>query len=69
MPLTSAQRARNIYAAKVRARATAPEIEQARGDLEYAKARQAITAWSSLLNADQLAALADQLRGGASDAA
>lgn len=69
MPLTSAQRARNIYAAQIRSKAEPAEIERARGDLEYAKARQAITTWSSLLNADQLAELADQLRNGASDAA
>jgi hypothetical protein len=67
MPFTSAQLARNRLAYAVH-RGDPPEvIAQARADLEYAKAEQAVASWSHLA-VMQRARLAAQLLAGDDDA-
>jgi hypothetical protein len=48
MTLSQAQIARNHLAAATLKKRPAREIEQARADLEYAKAAQAVASWSHL---------------------
>lgn len=61
--------ARNSYAGCIRAGATPDRIEQARQRLQYAKARQTITAWLITLTIDQRAELARLLLAATDDAA
>lgn len=60
--------ARNSYAGKIRAGATADQIEQARQRLQYVKAKAVITGWLSSLPLDQRTELARMLSAGANDA-
>jgi hypothetical protein len=64
MALTSAQQARNLYAGLIRGGRPPEEVERARLDLEYAKARQAADTWRAALSPAQRMQLAVRLLSG-----